>query len=212
MEVEETVLFMDVNTVPYRPEYTVPASNPVHSTPLFRTGKNTGRTGLVPVIPANFGQYRPVPGVPAEEGKHKSRKNHQRSRDQRRRRRREIAINSDSVISRSTLREIAPSIAINGVGKIAISRRREIAIDASRDRAVDRDLGRRRDRDQLRDLATARSSRRSGCEVRSPFGVRLNRLQTLVRWIVRRIGALGVRCHLAINVTSTVSAVHLMQR
>ena len=44
--------------------------------------------------------------------------------------------------------------------EIVTSRRREIAIDASRDRAVDRDLGRRRDRDQLRDLATARSSRR----------------------------------------------------
>ena len=59
---------MDVNTVPYRPyrpEYIVPASNPVHSTPLFRTGKNTGCTSLVPAVPANFGQYRPVPGVPA---------------------------------------------------------------------------------------------------------------------------------------------------
>ena len=57
-----------VNSVPYRPvrpEYTVPASNPVRLTPLFRTGKNTGRTGLVPAVPANFGQYRPVPGVPA---------------------------------------------------------------------------------------------------------------------------------------------------
>ena len=58
-----------IKSVPYRPvrpEYTVPASNPVHSTLLFRTGKNTGRTGLVPAIPANFGQYRPVPGVPAD--------------------------------------------------------------------------------------------------------------------------------------------------
>ena len=54
-----------INSVPYRPEYTVPASNPVHSTPLFRTGKNTGHTGLVPAVPANFGQYWPVPGVPA---------------------------------------------------------------------------------------------------------------------------------------------------
>ena len=48
-----------IDSVPYQlvqPEYTVPASNPVHSTPLFRTEKNTGRTGLVPVIPANFGQ------------------------------------------------------------------------------------------------------------------------------------------------------------
>ena len=55
-----------IDSVPYRsvrPEYTVPASNPVRSTLLFRTGKNTGRTGLVP---ANFGQYRPVPGVPTD--------------------------------------------------------------------------------------------------------------------------------------------------
>ena len=43
---------MDVNTVPYRPEYTVPASNPVHSTPLFRTGKNIGHTGQFRAIPA----------------------------------------------------------------------------------------------------------------------------------------------------------------
>ena len=49
----------------YRTVPAVPASNPVHSTPLFRTGKNTGRTGHVPAVPANFGQYRPVPGVPA---------------------------------------------------------------------------------------------------------------------------------------------------
>ena len=54
-----------VNSVPYRPEYTIPASNPVRSTPLFRTGKNTGHTGLVPAVPANFGQYRPVLDVPA---------------------------------------------------------------------------------------------------------------------------------------------------
>ena len=54
-----------INSIPYRPvrpEYTVPTSNPVHSTPLFRTEKYTDRTGLVP---ANFGQYRPVPGVQA---------------------------------------------------------------------------------------------------------------------------------------------------
>ena len=56
-----------INSVPYRPEYTVPASNPVHSTPLFRTGKNTGCTGLVPAVPANFGQYRPVQSL--EKGK-----------------------------------------------------------------------------------------------------------------------------------------------
>ena len=56
-----------INSVPYRPvrsEYTVPASNPVHLTLLFRTGKNTGRTALVPAIPTNFGQYRPVRPVP----------------------------------------------------------------------------------------------------------------------------------------------------
>ena len=52
-----------VNSVPYRSvrsEYTVPASNPVNSTPLFRTGKNTGCAGLVLTVPANFKQYRPV--------------------------------------------------------------------------------------------------------------------------------------------------------
>ena len=57
-----------IDFVPYRPvrpEYTVSASNLVHSTLLFRTGKNTSRTGLVPAVPVNFGQYRPVPGVPA---------------------------------------------------------------------------------------------------------------------------------------------------
>ena len=56
-----------INSVPYRPvrpEYTVPASNPVHLTLLFRTGKNTGRTALVPAVPTNFGQYRPVRPVP----------------------------------------------------------------------------------------------------------------------------------------------------
>ena len=44
-----------INSVPYRPirpEYTVPASNPVHSTPLFSTRKNTGRTGQFWAIPA----------------------------------------------------------------------------------------------------------------------------------------------------------------
>ena len=59
-----------VNFVPYRPvrpEYTVPASNPVRSTPLFRTEKNTGCTGHIgrtSLISANFGQYWPVSGVP----------------------------------------------------------------------------------------------------------------------------------------------------
>ena len=46
-----------VNTVPYRPvrpEYTVPAGNPVRLTSMFRTGRNTGRTGLVPAVPANL--------------------------------------------------------------------------------------------------------------------------------------------------------------
>ena len=40
---------------------TVPASNLVHSTPLFHTGKNTGRTGQFRAIPAGTGrtgQYR----------------------------------------------------------------------------------------------------------------------------------------------------------
>ena len=49
-----------VNSVPYQTvwaEYTVLASKPVRITPLFRTGKNTGRTGHVPAVPANFGQY-----------------------------------------------------------------------------------------------------------------------------------------------------------
>ena len=57
-----------VDTVPYRPvrpKYTVPAGDPVRLTPTFRTGKNIGRTGLVPAVPANTEQYRPVPGVPA---------------------------------------------------------------------------------------------------------------------------------------------------
>ena len=53
-----------VNSVPYRPvllEYIVPASNPVHITPLFRIGKNTGRTGQFRAIPADTehtGRYR----------------------------------------------------------------------------------------------------------------------------------------------------------
>ena len=33
---------------PVQSEYTVLASNPICSTPLFCTGKNTGRTGIVP--------------------------------------------------------------------------------------------------------------------------------------------------------------------
>ena len=52
-----------VDTVPYRPvrpEYTVPAGDPVRLTPTFRTGKNTGCTGLVPAVLADTGQYRPV--------------------------------------------------------------------------------------------------------------------------------------------------------
>ena len=53
-----------IDSVPYRlvrPEYTVPASNPVRSTPLFRTGKNTGRTGQFRAIPTStrrIGRYR----------------------------------------------------------------------------------------------------------------------------------------------------------
>ena len=52
------VISRGVNTVPYRPVrlvYTVPASKPVQLTPLFRIGKNTGRTG----------QFRAIPGIPA---------------------------------------------------------------------------------------------------------------------------------------------------
>ena len=48
-----------IDSVPYRsvrPEYTVPASNPVRSTPLFRTGKNTGRTGIIPAISNHTGR------------------------------------------------------------------------------------------------------------------------------------------------------------
>ena len=44
-----------VNSVPYRLvwlESIVLASNPVRSTPLFRTGKNTGRTGQFRAVPA----------------------------------------------------------------------------------------------------------------------------------------------------------------
>ena len=51
-----------IDSVPYRPvwsEYTIPASNPVRSTPLFRTGKNTGRTGKIWL-------YRPVIGYRIE--------------------------------------------------------------------------------------------------------------------------------------------------
>ena len=47
---------MGVNFVLYRPEYTVPTSKPVHITPLFRTGKNTGRIGEFRAIPAGTGR------------------------------------------------------------------------------------------------------------------------------------------------------------
>ena len=50
------VLINVVNIVPYRlvrPEYTIPAGNPVWLTPMFRTGRNTGRTG-------KYRLYRPV--------------------------------------------------------------------------------------------------------------------------------------------------------
>ena len=56
-----------INNVPYRMVrlvYTLPASKPVRLTPLFRTRKNIGRTGHVLAVPVNFGQYRPIPGVP----------------------------------------------------------------------------------------------------------------------------------------------------
>ena len=46
-----------IDSVPYRPvrpEYTIPASNLVRSAPLFRTEKNTNRTGLVPASTENF--------------------------------------------------------------------------------------------------------------------------------------------------------------
>ena len=48
-----------VNSVPYRPvrpEYTVPAGNPVRLTSMFRTGRNTGRTGQFRAIPAGTGR------------------------------------------------------------------------------------------------------------------------------------------------------------
>ena len=41
-KVIDSVLYRSV-----RPEYTVQASNPVRSTPLFHTGKNTSRTGEI---------------------------------------------------------------------------------------------------------------------------------------------------------------------
>ena len=49
-----------VNSVPYRPVwpiYTVPVSAPVQVHPLFRTGKNIGRTGLIPAGPAKSGYF-----------------------------------------------------------------------------------------------------------------------------------------------------------
>ena len=56
----ESVPTRGVNTVPYWPVYTVPARKSVRLTPLFRTGKNTGRTDHVPTVLVNFGQYQPV--------------------------------------------------------------------------------------------------------------------------------------------------------
>ena len=96
---------------------------------------------------------------------HNPEKNHQRSRSKidcasaispycdprSRSRRRDLAINGDRAISRSTLREIAPSIAINGAGKIAI--------DASRDR--DRRFARSHRRSRSRSKARSRSTARS---------------------------------------------------
>ena len=45
-----------VNSVPYRQYRTVPTSKPVHINPLFRTGKNIGRTGQFRAIPADTGR------------------------------------------------------------------------------------------------------------------------------------------------------------
>ena len=56
-----------VNSVPYRLEYTVPAGNPIRSTPLFRTGKNNGYTGHIGqfrAIPVSTDQFRAIPSVP----------------------------------------------------------------------------------------------------------------------------------------------------
>ena len=60
-----TVPYRTGQYVPYRPVYTIPASKSVRLTTLFRTGKNIGRTGHVSAVPVNFGQYWPIPGVPA---------------------------------------------------------------------------------------------------------------------------------------------------
>ena len=49
-----------VDFVPYRLVrlvYTVLVSKPIHITPLFRTEKNTGRTGCVIAIPAKSGYF-----------------------------------------------------------------------------------------------------------------------------------------------------------
>ena len=43
-----------MNSVPYRPVYTVPARKPVQNTSLFRIGKNTGH---VPAVPANIDHF-----------------------------------------------------------------------------------------------------------------------------------------------------------
>ena len=42
----------EVNSIPYRPVYTVPVSALVQVHPLFRTGKNTSCTGLILAVPA----------------------------------------------------------------------------------------------------------------------------------------------------------------
>ena len=93
---------------------------------IFSRNANFRKRKMFPCVWLHFkkfsGKYFLVFGK--EEGKHKSRKktplSPARSRDQQRRR--DLAINGDGAISRSTLREIA----INGAGKITI--------DASRDR------------------------------------------------------------------------------
>ena len=58
------VLYRMVRSVP-----TIPASKPVRLTPLFRTRKNTSRTDHVLAVLVNFGQYRPMLGVPAVQKK-----------------------------------------------------------------------------------------------------------------------------------------------
>ena len=50
-----TVQSKEVNSVPYRPEYFVPASIPVHKPPCFVPEK-------IPAVPAMYRAYRPISG------------------------------------------------------------------------------------------------------------------------------------------------------